>query len=202
MNLQLLKGHIPDIVLDQLSRTCEKFNIDGPKRLSHLLGQCKHESNNYSVVVENLNYSADGLMKIFKKYFPTKQIADQYARQPEKIANRVYANRMSNGDEKSGDGWKYRGRGYLQTTGKINYIALGSSLGIDLITSPEKVATTYPLDSAAFFFNSNNLWIICDQGCDDDTITKVTKRVNGGTNGLEERIKYTKEFYNILTESK
>lgn len=195
--LQKLKGHIPDSILAQLPGLL-KFGIDGPKRMSHLLGQCMHESAKFTVFSENLNYSASGLLKIFPKYFTASQ-ANLYARQPSKIANRVYANRMGNGDEASGDGYKYRGRGALQTTGKSNYTELGKFLGVDLVNNPDLVATVYPVASAAFFFMNNNLWTICDKGVDVNTITQVTKRVNGGTHGLAERIKYTQYIYKILT---
>lgn len=197
MQIEKLKGYIPDSILNQIPSILS-FGIDGPKRLSHFLGQCKHETGGFKVFTENLNYSAEGLLKIFSKYFTTES-AKLYARNPEKIANRVYANRMGNGDENSGDGWKYKGRGALQTTGKVNYKALGDFLKVDLLSNPDLVSTTYSLASAAFFFKNNNLWVICDKGIDDITITSVTKRVNGGTHGLEERIKYTKEFYTILT---
>lgn len=196
--LPKLKGHVPDSIYNQLPGVL-KFGIDGPKRLSNFLGQCAHESANFTVFTENLNYSAKGLLSTFPKYFKTQADADAYARKPEKIANRVYANRMGNGSEISGDGYKYRGRGALQTTGKDNYKALGDFLGVDLVNTPDLVATTYPLASAAFFFKSNNLWTICDGGTDVDTITKLTKRVNGGLNGLGHRIKETQKFYKILT---
>lgn len=193
-----LQGHIPDNVLAQIPGVLS-FGIDGPKRLANFLGQCKHESGSFHYTEENLHYSAAGLLKVFKKYFPSQVIADQYANQPDKIASRVYANRMGNGDEASGEGYKYRGRGYLQITGKVNYKLLKDALGVDLLEHPELVATTYALASAGFFFKNNSLWTICDQGTDTDTITALTKRINGGTNGLQERITYTQEFYKILT---
>ena len=190
-----LQGHIPQIIYDQLLTISE---IDGPKRCSHFLGQTKTECN-FTTFVENLNYSAEGLFKTFKKYFPTLTVAAEYARQPEKIANRVYANRMGNGDEQSGDGWKYRGRGAIQLTGKSNYTAFSKYSGIDVVMKPELVATTYQMASAAWFFTTKGLWTICDKGITDEVITEVSKRVNGGTHGLDKRIQFTKEFYNILT---
>ncbi len=196
MDLTKLKGYLPENIYNQLHGV-QAFGIDGPKRMSHFLGQCKTESN-FTTFVENFNYSANRLMQIFPKYFTTEQSV-AYGNKPEKIANKVYANRMGNGDEQSGDGWKYKGRGALQTTGKNNYKDLGDFLHVDLISNPELVATTYPLASAAFFFKKNNLWTTCDEGVTDEVITKVSKRVNGGTHGLDKRIKYTKEFYNILT---
>lgn len=197
MNLEKLKGHVPDSVIAQIPDTCVKFNITTPLRLAHFLAQCAHESGGFKAVNENLNYSADGLKKIFPKYFPGN-LSESYARQPEKIASRVYGSRMGNGDETTKEGWKYRGAGYLQTTGKENYKKLGDFLGVDLLSNPELVATKYPLASAAFFFNNNGLWSICDKGADDATVTAVTKRVNGGTIGLSERLKEFKHFYSLL----
>jgi putative chitinase len=197
LNIDKLKGHIPDAVLAQIPETAKKFNITSNLRLAHFLAQCGHESGNFKAVSENLNYSADGLKKIFGKYFPGN-LNESYARKPEKIAARVYASRMGNGDEASGEGFKFRGRGYLQTTGKSNYIQLGKFLGEDLVTNPDLVATKYPLASAAFFFESNKLWAICDRGSDDATVTAVTKRVNGGTIGLSHRLQEFKKFFNLL----
>ena len=195
--LESLKGHVPDSVIAQIPDTAAKFNITTPLRLAHFLSQCGHESGSFKAVSENLNYSADGLVKIFGKYFNSTTAAG-YARNPEKIASKVYASRMGNGDEASREGFKFRGRGYIQLTGKSNYTKFGKFIGEDIVTNPDLVATKYPLASAAFFFDSNMLWSICDRGSDDATVTAVTKRVNGGTNGLEDRIKHFKEFYNLL----
>ena len=197
LNIDKLKGHIPDVVLAQIDETAQKFNITTNLRLAHFLAQCAHESGNFKAVSENLNYSADGLRKIFGKYFPST-LAESYARQPEKIASRVYADRMGNGNETSKEGFKFRGRGYIQLTGKSNYSNFSKFIGEDCVTNPDLVATKYPLASAAFFFNNNGLWSICDKGSDDVTVTAVTKRVNGGTNGLTDRIKHFKEFFNLL----
>ncbi len=193
-----LQGHLPDSIYDQVPQTFP-LGIDGPKRLSHLLGQCKLESMNFTHFTENLNYSGDALWSLFKSHFSTPSEADSYARQPECIANRIYANRMGNGDEQSGDGYKYRGRGALQITGKANYQVLGNFLNQDFITNPDPVATDYQIASAAWFFHNNNLWTICDKGTDAGTITTITHHVNGGENGLQQRIQYTQEFYNLLT---
>lgn len=198
MDISKLKGHIPDAVIPLLKDVMAKFEINTPLRLAHFLAQCGHESGNFKVTRENLNYSAEGLTKIFPKYFPNIEVAMLFAKQPEKIANKVYANRMGNGDEASGEGFKFRGRGYLQVTGKQNYAALGKELGVDLITNPDLVATTYPFDSAGWFFKKNNLLAICDEGPSDITVTKVTKRVNGGTIGIEQRKKEFQKFYDIL----
>ncbi len=197
LNIEKLKGHIPDAVLAQIPDTAKKFNITNNLRLAHFLAQCGHESGGFKAVSENLNYSADGLKKIFGKYFPGN-LNESYARQPEKIASRVYASRMGNGDESSKEGFKFRGRGYIQLTGKANYTNFTKFIGEDCVSNPDLVATKYPLASAAFFFDSNKLWSICDKGADDATVTAVTKRVNGGTIGLADRIKHFKEYYNLL----
>jgi len=197
LNLEGLRGHVPDAVLAQIPDTAKKFNITNNLRLAHFLAQCGHESGGFKAVSENLNYSADGLKKIFGKYFPGN-LNESYARQPEKIASRVYGSRMGNGDESSKEGYKFRGRGYIQLTGKSNYTNFTKFIGEDCITNPDLVSTKYPLASAAFFFDSNKLWSICDKGADDATVTAVTKRVNGGTIGLPDRIKHFKEYYNLL----
>jgi putative chitinase len=197
--LEKLKGHIPDAVILQIPDTAANFNITSTLRLSHFLAQCGHESAGFKVVFENLNYSADGLNKIFPRYFKNAgRDANQFARNPEKIANIVYANRMSNGDTSSGDGWRFRGRGYIQLTGRANYTKFDKMVTEDILAQPDLVATKYPLMSAAFFFDSNNLWSLCDRGADDATITAVTRRVNGGTIGLADRIKHFKEYYSLL----
>ena len=197
LNIEKLKGHIPDAVIAQIPETAKKFNITNNLRLAHFLSQCGHESGGFKAVSENLNYSADGLKRIFGKYFPGT-LAESYARQPEKIAARVYGGRMGNGDETTKEGFKFRGRGYIQLTGKSNYTNFTKFIGEDCISNPDLVATKYPLASAAFFFDSNKLWAICDKGDDDATVTAVTKRVNGGTIGLPDRIKHFKEYYNLL----
>jgi putative chitinase len=197
LNIEKLKGHVPDVVLSQIPETAAKFNITNNLRLAHFLAQCSHESGGFKSVSENLNYSADGLKKIFGKYFPGN-LNESYAKQPEKIASRVYGGRMGNGDESTKEGFKFRGRGYIQLTGKSNYTNFTKFIGEDCVSNPDLVATKYPLSSAAFFFDSNKLWSICDKGADDATVTAVTKRVNGGTIGLPDRIKHFKEYYNLL----
>jgi putative chitinase len=192
-----LKGHIPDSVIAQIPDTAKRFGIASPLRLAHLLAQASHESGHFKAVTENLNYSADGLKKIFPKYFPGN-ISESYARNPEKIANKVYSSRMGNGDEASGDGFRYRGRGFLQTTGKSNYADFDKIVEDDILTNPDLVATKYALASAAFFFQKNKLWSICDQGSTDQVVTLVSKRVNGGTIGLKERLSEFKKFYDLL----
>jgi putative chitinase len=195
--LEKIKGHIPDSVLLQIPDTINKFNINNTLRLSHFLAQCAHESGDFKSVSENLNYSAEGLKKTFGKYFPGN-LNESYARKPEKIASRVYGGRMGNGDEASKEGWKYRGRGYIQLTGKSNYASFDKFVEDDIINNPDLVATKYPLMSAAWFFNNNNLWSICDRGSDDSVVTNLTRRINGGTIGLSDRIKKFKKFYSLL----
>lgn len=196
--LDALKGHVPQAVIDAIPDTAARFGITTPLRLAHFLAQCGHESGGFRATQENLNYSAKGLCGIFRKYFPSVTVALQYERKPEKIANKVYANRMGNGSEASGDGWKHRGRGYIQLTGKENYKAFDATVPEDIMANPDLVATKYALASAAFFFKKNGLWAICDRGADNTTVTAVTKRVNGGTIGLADRQKHFNEFYHLL----
>lgn len=196
--LDALKGHVPQAVIDAIPDTAARFGITTPLRLAHFLSQCGHESGGFRATQENLNYSAKGLCGIFRKYFPSVTVAMQYERKPEKIANRVYASRMGNGNEASGEGWKYRGRGYIQLTGKENYKAFDATVPEDITSNPDLVATKYALASAAFFFKKNGLWAICDRGADMGTVTAVTKRVNGGTIGLADRQKHFNEFYHLL----
>jgi putative chitinase len=159
-----------------------------PERAAHFFAQTAHESGNFKAFSENLNYGAKGLLGIFKKYFPTEAKALEYERKPEKIANLVYASRMGNGDEASGDGWKFRGRGALQLTGKDNYKAFSDYMKKpEIMDNPDLVATQYSFESAIFFFDKNKLWDICDKGVSKDTILSLTKRINGGTHGLEDR---------------
>ena len=198
LRLEKLKGHIPDNVIAQIPDTAAKFGINTPLRLAHFLAQCGHESGGFRVVNENLNYSAKGLMGIFKKYFPTEALAKQYERKPEMIASKVYASRMGNGAESTKEGFKFRGRGFIQLTGKENYTAFGKSINEDIASNPDKVASSYPLLSAAWFFTKNGLHKIADQGATDQVVTQITKRVNGGTIGLPDRIKHFKEYYSLL----
>jgi putative chitinase len=198
LKLDKLKGHIPDAVIAMIPDTAAKFGINTPLRLAHFLAQCGHESGGFRATQENLNYSAKGLAGIFRKYFPTEAAAAPYARQPQKIASKVYGNRMGNGPESSGEGYKFRGRGYIQLTGKENYTAFGKSIGEDIISNPDVVASKYALLSAAWFFSKNGLHRMADEGASDLVVTKITKRVNGGTIGLPDRIKHFKEYYHLL----
>jgi putative chitinase len=200
MNVDKLKGHIPDGVIAQIPDVLDKFEINTPLRLAHFLAQCGHESGNFTVTKENLSYSAARLQVIFKKYF-TAESAAEYARKADKIANIVYANRMGNGNQASGEGYKFRGRGFIQLTGKDNYKAFDKTVDDDIIANPELVSTKYPLLSAAWFFHKNGLNKIADEGATDVVVTKVTKRVNGGTIGLPDRIKHFNEYNNLLNGS-
>ena len=198
LKLDKLKGHIPDAVIAMIPDTAAKFEINTPLRLAHFLAQCGHESGGFKATQENLNYSAKGLAGIFKKYFPTEAAAAPYARQPQKIASKVYGGRMGNGPESTGEGYKFRGRGYIQLTGKENYTAFGKSIGEDIISNPDVVASKYALLSAAWFFSKNGLHKMADGGASDAVVTSITKRVNGGTIGLPDRIKHFKEYYSLL----
>jgi putative chitinase len=166
-----------------------------PNRAAHFFAQTAHESGNFKAFSENLNYGAQGLRGTFDKYFQTNAIAKAYERQPQRIANRAYANRMANGDEASGDGWKYRGRGALQLTGKFNYSEFAKYINRpDIMDNPDLVATELAFESALWFFDKNKLWGICDQGINDAAILALTKRINGGTHGLDDRKLKTKKY--------
>jgi putative chitinase len=180
-----------------LKKAAEYYKMS-PERAAHFFGQTAHETGNFTSFIENLNYSADGLKKIFGKYFPNN-LAESYARQPEKIGSRVYANRMGNSDEASKDGFLFRGRGALQTTGKSNYKALSGYLKKpEIMTNPDLVANEFAFESALYFFESNKLWAITDKGVNAETILALTKRINGGTNGLDHRTELTNKFYGWL----
>lgn len=175
---------------DALQTTCDKFEINTPERQAGFIAQCAHESGMFKFVEENLNYSDKALLSVFGKYF-NADTATEYARKPEKIANRVYANRMGNGDELSGDGWKYRGRGLIQLTGKENYTRFGNAVGQDIVNNPELVASPeYATLSAGWFWSANGL----NKLADAKDILGMTKRINGGTIGLDHRT----ELYNKL----
>lgn len=190
-----LKGFVPKLVLEQIHDTIYKFGINTPLRLAHFLSQCSHESLGFKVVTENLNYSSQGLKKVFPKYFPGN-LAESYARNPEKIASRVYGGRMGNGVEATKEGFKFRGRGYIQLTGKDNYSAFSKAINEDCVSNPEWVATRFPLLSAAWFFQ--RCLTKCDLGATDAAVKAVTKCVNGGQIGLPDRIREFRHFYDIL----
>lgn len=186
---------VPVSDLPHLFAAGEEFEINTPERWAMFLAQLAHESCGLTVFEENLNYSSQALQLVFKKYFPDQATAARYARQPEKIANRVYANRMQNGPEPSGDGWKYRGRGPIQITGKENYQKCGAALGLDLVQHPELLEEPqYGYRAAAWFWASRDLNACAD--CGD--VRRATRLINGGLNGLEEREKYWRKFQAAL----
>ena len=171
--------------IGQFEEVLPKYGIaDSRQRLAHFFAQILHESGCLRFDMENLNYSADALLKVFPKYFKTREEAEAYARQPQKIANRVYASRMGNGNEASGDGWKYRGRGLIQLTGKDNYAAFASWVGDPrIVDDPDLVSSEYAVHSAVFFWDSRKLNALAD----NDDVVGLTKKINGGTNGLAHR---------------
>jgi putative chitinase len=190
-----LKGKIPDFVHAQLTQV----SFDGltPLRLAHFLAQCDHESGGFKQTVENTNYSAAGLLATFGKRF--QGVSEQYARKPVAIANRAYADRLGNGDEASGDGNKFKGRGFIMLTGRDNYNRAGICLGVDFIKNPDFVAQGYALTVALWFFKSNKIWDVCTAPTEQAVIA-VTRRVNGGTIGLEDRIKCFNKYWAILSK--
>jgi putative chitinase len=199
-------GLIPDGIIGKktMLKIKEILNIDTDEQLAHFMGQCSHESNNFDTLSENLNYSSNALLRTFSKYFDQKT-ALKYQRNPEMIANKVYANRMGNGDESSGDGWKHRGYGLIQTTGKNNQYAFAKYIGDEEIkVKPSIIATKYGFESAKYFFDVNNIWKYANT-VDDNSIILVSKIINLGNvkskltpNGLEDRIKKTNFYYNII----
>jgi len=198
MDIGKLKGQVPDSVYGEIQSVIDKFEMNTSIRLTHFLGQCAHESGNFKLTSENLNYSTKGLITTFPKYFKQPGLAEAYARNPERIASRVYADRMGNGPEGTHEGWKFRGRGYIQLTGKSNYSSFDKFVNEDIVSNPDLVAKKYPLLSAAWFFHKNKLNTISDKGLTETVILELTKRINGGTNGLQDRIKYTTKFDKIL----
>ena len=199
LNLAGLTGHLPAAVIAQIPETALKFGITTNLRLAHFLAQCALESTGFTATVENLNYRAARLMQVFPKYFRGVD-PSEYANNPAKIANRVYANRMGNGDEASGDGFKFRGRGYIQLTGKNNYTSFSQFISEDCVANPDLVATKYPLASAAFYFSSNHIWGICDRGADAATVTQVSTAVNGSPpHAVPERLQNFNLFIRVLS---
>jgi putative chitinase len=195
--LNKLHNKIPVQVLNELGDVMKQFNITNSFRLTHFLAQVAHESGNFRYTRENLNYSTEGLLKVFPKYFD-KNTAPLYARRPQAIANMVYNGRMGN-KLKSNDGWMFRGAGYIQLTGRINFQAFSDHVGdANIMINPELVATKYPLTSAAWFFEKNKLWAICDEGVHQDIVKKVSYRVNGGYNGLADRLSKTNVLFNLI----
>ncbi len=191
--LKLISGmnNIPLLteITKEINLVLIKYEINTPIRVAHFLSQILHESGNFTITKENMNYSSKRLLEVFKKYFPNETIADQYARQPEKIANKVYAGRMGNGSASTNDGYRYLGRGYIQCTGKETYRSLSTDLGVDFLTNPELLETVkYAALSAGWEWNKNRLNLLADKGNTDEHIKLITKKINGGYNGLIDRI--------------
>lgn len=202
MDFKILKGHVPGSVISELEEFGIKFGCNTNLRLCHFISQCAHESINFTALRENMNYSEKRLLEVFPKYFDETNVI-YYARKPEKIANRVYASRMGNRNEKSGDGWRFRAAGFLGLTGAKNFLAFGKSVEQDFIKNPDKVATHYALTSALWFFQSNYLWKICDLRPTEDLtmdeiVEKLTRKINGGLNGIVDRKRLFKKFARIL----
>jgi putative chitinase len=199
-DFQLRIGATPDgeFGKNTLIKAMEFYKIS-KEQCANFFGQCAHESGEFKATTENLNYSAERLMVVFKKYFPTLALANQYARQPQKIANRVYASRMGNGDEASGQGYKFRGNGSLQLTGKSNYKAFSDWVKDPAVMdNPGLVAGKYYFDSALFYFAKNNLWGVASK-VDTESITALTRKVNGGVIGLAHRIEMTHKYFKLLS---
>lgn len=193
---QLNRMHIGPQWVDALNETFQRFGINTPQRQAAFIGQCSHECGNFRVLEENLNYKAATLMRLWAKRFPTLEIANQYAGNPKKIANMVYANRMGNRDEASGDGFRFRGRGCIQTTGHANYFHAGQALGVDFVMNPDLVSTPkYAALTAGYFWATHGL----NETADARDYVKMTKKINGGTIGLDDRVAHIKTALSVLT---
>lgn len=201
---QLAKLHIGAEWVDALNETFHRFNIDTKRKQAAFIGQCSHECGNFRTLEENLNYRAETLMKLWPKRFPTLEFAKQYERQPRKIANSVYANRMGNRDEASGDGFRFRGRGAIQLTGHSSYFHAGKALGVDFVMEPDLVATPkYAALTAGWFWSTHNCNELAENGtpldsAGESTWANLTKKINGGTIGQAERIKHIREALAVL----
>ena len=193
---QLTQLGIDSKWLSAINETFERFQINTPKRQAAFIGQCQHESGNFKTLQENLHYSADGLMRTWPSRFPSRDVAEQYAQNPEKIANKVYSGRMGNGPEASGDGWKYHGRGLIQLTGKDNYVAFNRDSGMGCVNSPDLLCNTEgAVLSAGWFWSKNGL----NELADASEIEAITRRINGGTLGLDDRIAKCNKALQVLT---
>jgi len=192
---QLEKLHIGEQWVDALNETFERFGIITHAQQASFIGQCGHECGNFKVLEENLNYRAETLMKLWKSRFPTLEIANEYARNPKKIANKVYASRMGNRDESSGDGFRFRGRGCIQLTGHANYFHAGKACVEDFVMNPDLVATPkYAAMTAGWFWNTHKL----NQYADARDYVSMTKKINGGTIGLNDRVKHISHALEVL----
>ena len=191
----LSRNKNPRDLFESLEKVLPKYEITTVERVAAFLAQCGHESLDFTVLQENLNYGAKGLLGLFKKYFPNEALAKQYERKPEKIANRIYANRMGNGPEESGDGWAHRGRGAIQLTGKLNYQAFANSIGLTLEDAITYCATMDgAIESACWFWQKNKLNVIADK----KDVLAMKKKINGGTIGLEDRKKHYEHNIEVL----
>jgi len=194
-----LSSHIPTNIFEELvGEVGTQFAINTPLRAAHFLAQCHHESAGFRAFVENMNYSAAALRRVFPKYFPTDALAEQYARKPAAIGSRVYGGRMGNGPESTGEGFLFRGRGAIQLTGRHNYTAFNRFVPDDVLTNPDLVATKYPLLSAAWFWDTRKLNTIADRGPTAEVVTAITRIVNGGTHGLADRQAQFTRYWNLL----
>ena len=192
---QLVKLKIDPKWVDPLNATFEKFNILSNIEQASFIGQCAHECGNFRVLEENLNYKAATLMRLWPKRFPTLDVANQYSGNPQKIANSVYANRMGNRDEASGDGWRFRGRGCIQTTGHANYYHAGQALGVDFVMNPDLVSTPmYAALTAGFFWSTHKL----NQKAEGRDFVGMTKVINGGIIGLDDRVAQINTAFSVL----
>ena len=193
---QLAKLHIGPEWVDALNETFQRFDINTPRQRAGFIGQCGHECGNFRILEENLNYRAATLMKLWPKRFPTQEIANEYEKQPKKIANKVYSSRMGNRDEASGDGYRFRGRGCIQLTGSDGYFHAGKALGVDFWANPDLVATPkYAALTAGWFWSTHK----CNELAESANWTALTKKINGGTIGLEDRIKHINHALEVLT---
>ncbi len=182
--------------VEPLEEVFHRYEINTPERQAAFIGQCAHESANFRTLEENLNYSAEALMKTWPSRFPTMEVAQQYARNPEKIANKVYGGRMGNGTEETGDGWLYHGRGLIQLTGKDNYMLASDALGMDFIHSPDYVLVPkYAALTAGWYWNKRQL----NKEADAKDYTGMTKKINGGTIGLNDRIAHRQHAREVMT---
>jgi putative chitinase len=196
VNSQHLQAmRIDPVWVDALNETFQRFNILTPIQQASFIGQCGHECGNFRILEENLNYRAETLMKLWKSRFPTIEVANEYAKNPKKIANKVYANRMGNRDESSGDGYRFRGRGCIQLTGHANYFHAGQACGEDFVMQPDLVATPrYAAMTAGWFWDTHKL----NQYADKQDFLMMTKKINGGIIGLDDRIKHINHALDIL----
>lgn len=193
---QLQRLHINPELVDAFNETFDRWDLKTARQKAGFIGQCGHESGNFRVLEENLNYAAERLVKIWPRRFQTIEAAQPYHRNPRKIANKVYASRMGNRDEASGDGWRFRGSGWVQLTGHDNFYHFGKAMGEDFVLNPDMVRTPfYAAQSAGWFWSTHK----CNDLAEAGDWTALTKKINGGTIGLEDRVKHIREALNVLS---